>query len=89
MKRTLILLLLIATVSGCKDDKKADPEAPTLSTGDVFVITGRGTVATGTITSAGGYSLTEAGIVYGTNSNPSVNDVKVSSSQSGRISSRL
>jgi|GEM_PF-1144061 len=69
------LILLLAPVS-CKDKDKVEPEAPALSTGDIFSISGRGTVITGTVSSEGGYKLSEIGVVYGTSSSPTVEDVK-------------
>lgn len=78
MKNTLkqfALILLLIPVS-CKDKDKVEPEAPALSTGDIFTISGRGTVITGTVASEGGYALTEIGIVYGTSSSPTIEDVK-------------
>lgn len=77
MKHAIILILVFGFF-GCKEDAK-DPEAPVVTTGDAFTISGRGTVVSGTVSSAGGYTLTEAGVVYGTNSSPSVNDIKVKS----------
>lgn len=75
MKRAIFVLALAASTLACKKDDP-EKEAPTLSTGDAFTITGRGTVITGTISSAGGYTLEEAGIVYGTNSSPTTADIK-------------
>ena len=69
------LLLLLLPVS-CKDKNKVEPEAPSLSTGDIFTISGRGTVISGTVSSEGGYKLSEIGIVYGTSSSPTVEDIK-------------
>lgn len=70
----LAFILFLFTFS-CKDDQP-DREAPALTTGDTFSISGRGTVITGTVTSEGGYSLSEIGIVYGTSSTPTVDDIK-------------
>lgn len=70
----LVLLALLAVIS-CKD-KNAEPEPPALLTGDLFTISGRGTVISGTISSSGGYTLTEVGVVYGTSSAPTIEDVK-------------
>ncbi len=77
MKYTLnqLAFILLLTAFSCKDDK-AEPEAPALSTGDIFSISGRGTVISGTVTSEGGYTLSEIGIVYGTSSAPTVDDIK-------------
>jgi translation elongation factor EF-Tu-like GTPase len=78
MKNASILMFLLVFAWACKKDDP-EKEAPSISTGDAFVISGRGTVITGTISSAGGYTLTEAGIVYGTNSSPTTADVKAMS----------
>jgi phosphodiesterase/alkaline phosphatase D-like protein len=74
MKHAMIFVMLFG-LAACKDD---DPEKEPMvvTTGDIFTITGRGTVAGGTIESPGGYTATEAGIVYGTASSPTVDDVK-------------
>jgi hypothetical protein len=56
---------------------------PNVSTGDVFNISGRGTVLTGTVSSQGSYPITEIGIVYGPNNNPTTANTKLSKSGSG------
>ena len=56
---------------------------PRVSTGDVFNISGRGTVLTGTVTSQGSYAITEIGIVYGNVQNPTTANTKLSKSGSG------
>ncbi|WP_367913271.1 hypothetical protein [Leadbetterella sp. DM7] len=72
--KQLVFILLLIPFS-CKD-KTVDPEAPAVVTGDMFSISGRGTVITGTVTSEGGYKLSEIGVVYGTSSAPTIEDVK-------------
>ncbi len=78
MKNYLIAsaFLLVLVAFSCKDKKDPEPEAPQVSTGDIFSISGRGTVISGTVTSEGGYTLTEMGIVYGTSSAPTTEDIK-------------
>lgn len=56
---------------------------PKVTTGDVFSITGRGTVITGTVSSQGSYPISEIGIVYGPNNNPTTSNTKLSKSGAG------
>lgn len=56
---------------------------PRVTTGDVFTITGRGTVLSGIVNSQGSFPVTEIGIVYGPNSNPTTANTKLSKSGSG------
>lgn len=72
--KMISISFLMAIALGCKD--KVDPESPSVTTGDVFTITGRGTVVTGTIVSEGGYKITEAGVIYGTSENVTIADSK-------------
>lgn len=74
MKHALMFVMLLGLIS-CKDDEP-EKEPIVVTTVDLFTITGRGTVGSGIIESEGGYKVTEAGIVYGTSSSPTVDDVK-------------
>lgn len=56
---------------------------PRVTTGDVFTITGRGTVMTGVVNSQGSFPITEIGIVYGTANNPTTSDSKLSKNGAG------
>lgn len=56
---------------------------PRVTTGDIFTITGRGTVMSGIVNSQGSFPVTEIGIVYGPNSNPTTANTKLSKSGSG------
>lgn len=72
--KIISILFVIGIALGCKD--KVDPESPSVTTGDVFTISGRGTVVTGTIDSEGGYKITEAGVIYGATENLTIADSK-------------
>ncbi len=72
--KMISILFVIGITLGCKD--KVDPESPSINTGDVFSISGRGTVVTGTIVSEGGYKITEAGVIYGTSESLTIADSK-------------
>lgn len=72
--KMISILFVIGIALGCKD--KVDPELPSVTTGDVFTIAGRGTVVTGTIASEGGYRITEAGVIYGTSEILTIADSK-------------
>lgn len=56
---------------------------PRVTTGDIFSISGRGTVMTGTVNSQGSFPITEIGIVYGPTNNPTTSNTKLSKSGSG------
>lgn len=56
---------------------------PRVTTGDVFSISGRGTVLTGSVNSQGSFPITEIGIVYGPNNNPTTSNTRLSKSGSG------
>lgn len=56
---------------------------PRVTTGDVYSITGRGTVMTATVNSQGSFPITEIGIVYGPNNNPTTANTKLFKSGTG------
>ncbi len=85
---SLIILLNIVLINGCKEDEPAIP--PTAVTGTVSVITANSANVDGQVTSDGNSSVTERGIVYGTTSNPTVsNNKSISGSGVGTFTSNL
>ena len=61
------------------ENKVAETTAPTITTTSVTQITESSAVAGGNVTSDGGASVTERGVVYATTQNPTTNNTKVMS----------
>jgi len=77
-------LTLILGVSNCSKDDTTNNynTAPVLSTSTVTSITETSAISGGTISSNGGATVTEKGIVWGTSHNPTTADSKITSSVS-------
>lgn len=71
------------TTYGDNKSFKTSVSEPRVTTGDIFSITGRGTVMTGTVNSKGSFDISEIGIVYGETQTPTTANTKVSKSGSG------
>ncbi len=75
--KTLMLsffLALMATFYGCKKDSDLQPEIPTLTTTPASLITTSTATAGGTITDNGGAEITNFGVCWSTDPNPTIND---------------
>ena len=82
----LIALLLFATSPACELDDKVEfltdakpNKMATVTTAAITQITETSAVVGGNVTSDGGASVTERGVVYATIQNPTTNDTKVTS----------
>jgi len=67
--------LLFVFAIGCKDKEPAGPTitVPVLTTDTIFETTNESAIAGGKITANGGADVTERGICWGTNQNPTIN----------------
>jgi len=82
MKRIVIILtLFVAAFAACKKETKKT--LAVISTNSATSITSTSAVVGGTISNTGGTTITQSGICYALNSNPTLSDSLVSASASG------
>ncbi|HQH41067.1 MAG TPA: hypothetical protein PK825_04930 [Bacteroidales bacterium] len=78
MKHTVTLLLTAFVMFSCSPKERTTPEIkiPTVTTGDITMITTTSAICSGNVTAHGGDSVTARGVCWGTSANPTVMDSK-------------
>lgn len=87
----VLCLVLGVTASSCKkEETEPTLSLPTVTTEDIFYITGRGAFCGGTISDEGGSPVTARGVCWSTSANPTTADAKTSNGTGiGTFSSTL